>query len=196
MNSGRVRPGRAGPGRVRPHYVRAGRPGGGNAGGPGLVRDGHGRVAVQVIGFRAAEAIRVPAVRVIAEVVIDGPAIASCVLAAAGRRAAVLDSARGPRIAIPNVKVISFAAHASSLVARRSRLTGMRPLPGKRARPSLEPAENKRYLLDLVFTGWSAHAASGVRQVRQCRERKRKRGGSTRNSDRPRPRRPGIPRIR
>ena len=35
-----------------------------------------------------------------------------------------------PPVAIPNVKVISFAAHASSLVARRPRLfAGKRPLP-------------------------------------------------------------------
>jgi hypothetical protein len=59
------------------------------------------------------------------------------------------------RVAIPNVKVISFAAHASSLVARRSPLAGMRPLPEGRARRTREPAEPKRYLLETVFTGWS-----------------------------------------
>jgi hypothetical protein len=59
------------------------------------------------------------------------------------------------RVAIPNVKVISFAAHASSLVARRSLLAGMRPLPEGRARRTREPAEHKRYLLETVFTGWS-----------------------------------------
>jgi hypothetical protein len=146
------------PGGASPGDVRAGCLGACGTGGPGIVRDGRGRRGIRVVGCRTAEAIRVPAVRVITQVVIDiagraSYAIASCAIAAAGPPAAVLDSARFPRIAITNVKVISFAAHASSLVARRSRLKGMRPLPGKRARPSLGPAEVKRYLLDLVFTG-------------------------------------------
>jgi hypothetical protein len=59
------------------------------------------------------------------------------------------------RVAIPNVRVISFAAHASSLVARRSLLAGMRPLPEGRVRRTREPAEHKRYLLETMFTGWS-----------------------------------------
>jgi len=146
------------PGGASPGDVRAGCLGACGTGGSGIVRGGRGLRGVQVIGFRTAEAIRVPAVRVITQVVIDisgraSYAIASYAIAAAGPPAAALDSARFPRVAIPNVKVISFAAHASSLVARRSRLKGMRPLPGKRARPSLGPAEVKRYLLDLVFTG-------------------------------------------
>src|ERR1035438_585654 len=79
-----------------------------------------GFMAVQVPGLRATEAVGVPAVRVITQVVIDmSPVAAVCGAVITGL----------PRIAIPNVKVISFAAHASSLVARRSRLTGMRPLP-------------------------------------------------------------------
>ena len=146
-----------------------------------------GFMAVQVPGLRATEAVGVPAVRVITQVVIDmSPVAAACGAVITGF----------PRIAIPNVKVISFAAHASSLVARRSRLTGMRPLPERRVQQSREPADVKRYLLGHVFTGWTAHAASGVRQAHQCRERKKKRGGSTRNSDRLRPHRPGIHRIR
>ena len=105
-----------------------------------------GLVAVEVVRFRAAEPLRVPALSVIAQVVVDIRRVAP--IAPAGRRAA------GPRrahIAIPNVKVISFAAHASSLVARRSRLAGMRPLPERRVRASREPAELKRYLLGQVL---------------------------------------------
>ena len=154
-------PGGAGPVGVRAGCLRA--DGAGGTHGPGIVRDGRGRRGVQVVGFRTAEAIRVPAVRVITQVVIDISGRAShggasyggtgYAIAATAPGAAAGDSDRFPRVAIPNVKVISFAAHASSLVAWRSRLTGMRPLPGKRARPSLGPAEVKRYLLDLVFTG-------------------------------------------
>jgi hypothetical protein len=95
------------------------------------------------------------------------------------------------RVAIANVKVISFSAHASSLVARRPRLAVVRPLPERRARRLREPAGHKRYLLETMFkgrsvlplgyrlasltgsTGWTAPAASGVRLARQCRERKR-----------------------
>ena len=73
---------------------------------------------------------------------------------------------------------------------------GMRPLPERRVRPTREPAELKRYLLGRLFTGWSVHAASGVPQARQCPERRRKQGGSTRNFGRLRPHRPGIRRIR
>jgi hypothetical protein len=65
--------------------------------------------------FRAAEAVGVEAVRVIAKVVVDTSAAAR--VAAVNPRAAVTSYAH---VAIPNVKVISFAAHASSLVARRS----------------------------------------------------------------------------
>ena len=150
-----------------------------------------GLVAVEVARFRAAEPLRVPALSVIAQVVVDIRRVA--LIAPAGRRAA------GPHrahIAIPNVKVISFAAHASSLVARRSRLMGKRPLLERRVRSSREPAKLKRYLLGQCFTGWSAHAASGVPQARQCPERRRKQGGSTRNFGRLRPHRPGIRRIR
>jgi hypothetical protein len=53
-------------------------------------------------------------------------------------------------VAIPEVKVISFAAHASSLVARRPRLVGLRPLLERRAHRSREPAEHKRYLLETM----------------------------------------------
>jgi hypothetical protein len=38
-------------------------------------------------------------------------------------------------------------------VARRSRLTGMRPLPERQVRQSGEPTEVKRYLLGRMFTG-------------------------------------------
>jgi hypothetical protein len=156
-----MRPGGASPGGVRAGCLGVG--GTDGAGRPCIVRDGRGRGGVQVVGYRTAEAIRVPAVRVITQVVIDisGRATyggasyggASYAIASAADGAAAGDSDRFRRVAIPNVKVISFAAHASSLVAWRSRLTGMRPLPGKRARRSLGPAEVKRYLLDLVFTG-------------------------------------------
>src|ERR1035438_2769506 len=98
----------------------------------GLTRTARARragvTAVRESGFRTAKAIGVPAVRVITQVIV-----------------------RFPRIAIPKVKVISFAAHASSLVARRSRLTGMRPLPERRVQQSREPADVKRYLLRPVL---------------------------------------------
>jgi hypothetical protein len=159
----RMRPGGASPGGVRAGCLGAdGTDGADVSAGPGIVRDGRGCRGVQVAGFRTAEAICVPAVRVITQVVIDISGRAShrgasdggasyAIAAAPG--AAASDSDRFRCVAIPNVKVISFAAHASSLVAERSRLTGMRPLPGRRARPSLGPADVKRYLLDLVFTG-------------------------------------------
>jgi hypothetical protein len=94
-----------------------------------------------------AEAICVPAIRVITQVIIDVFSQAS--------EAAVPGVAVPcfPRIAIPNVEVISFAAHASSLVARRSRMTEMRPLPERRVRQSGVPADVKRYLLGRMFTG-------------------------------------------
>ena len=100
--------------------------------------------------FRAAEPLGVPARGVVAQVVVDVSCVAP--IAPVGRRATVPSRAR---VAIPNVKVFSFAAHASSLVARRSPLAGMRPLPEGRARRTREPAEPKRYLLETVFTGWS-----------------------------------------
>ena len=125
-----------------------------------------------------------------AQVVVDVPRVTP--QAPAGGR---LPGPRRAGVAIPNVKVISFAAHASSLVARRPRLVGMRPLLERRVSPR-EPARVKRYLLETMLTGRTAHAASGVRLARQCRGRTRKRGGSTRNSGRPRPHRPGIRRIR
>src|SRR5262249_52431782 len=111
-------------------------------------------VAVQRIRLRAPEPLRVPARVVVAQVVVDVPRVAP--KAPVGRRAA------GPRrgcVAIPNVKVISFAAHASSLVARRSRLKDMRPLPERRAHRSRVPAEHKRYLLGTVFTGCQRYLA-------------------------------------
>ena len=106
--------------------------------------------AVTEARFRAAEALGVPARGVVAQVVVDVSCVAP--IAPVGRRATVPSRAR---VAIPNVKVISFAAHASSLVARRSPLAGMRPLPEGRARRTREPAEHKRYLLETMFTGWS-----------------------------------------
>jgi hypothetical protein len=106
-----------------------------------------GFIAVQVVGFRAAEALRIPARVVIAQVIVDISGVAP---KAPVSRAAV---SRLAYVAIPNVKVISFAAHASSLVARRSRIVGMRPLPEGRVPESGEPAEHKRYLLETMFTG-------------------------------------------
>ena len=119
------------------------------AGGAGQIGFG----AVTEAPFRAAESLGVPARGVVAQVVVDVPRV-PCVapIAPVGRRATAPSRAR---VAIPNVKVISFAAHASSLVARRSPLAGMRPLPEGRARRTREPAEHKRYLLETVFTGWS-----------------------------------------
>jgi hypothetical protein len=110
----------------------------------------------QVVGLRAAEALRVPARVAIAQVVID---VSGVTPKAPVSRAAL---SRLAYIAIPNVKVISFAAHASSLVARRSRLVGMRPLPEGRAPESGEPAEHKRYLLETMFTGWPVLLARSV----------------------------------
>jgi hypothetical protein len=75
-----------------------------------------GLVAVEVVRFRAPEPLGVPACSVIAQVVVDIPRVVP--IAPVGRRLSML---RRAYIAIPNVKVISFAAHASSLVARRSR---------------------------------------------------------------------------
>jgi hypothetical protein len=106
--------------------------------------------AVTEARFRPAEPLGVPARGVVAQVVVDVSCVAP--IAPVGRRATVPSRAR---VAIPNVKVISFAAHASSLVARRSLLAGMRPLLEGRARRTREPAEHKRYLLETVFTGWS-----------------------------------------
>ena len=102
-------------------------------------------VAVEVVRVRPAKALRVPARSVIAEVVVDIPRVAP--EAPIARRAPV---ARRARVAIPNVKVISFAAHASSLVARRPQLRGMRPLPEGRACRCREPAKVKRYLLETM----------------------------------------------
>ena len=116
------------------------------AGGAGQVGFG----AVTEARFRTAEPLGVPARGVVAQVVVDVSCVAP--IAPVGRRATVPSRAR---VAIPNVKVISFAAHASSLVARRSLLAGMRPLPEGRARRTREPAEHKRYLLETMFTGWS-----------------------------------------
>jgi hypothetical protein len=116
------------------------------AGGTGPVGFG----AIAEARFRAAEPLGVPARGVVAQVVVDVSCVAP--IAPVGRRATVPSR---DRVAIPNVKVISFAAHASSLVARRSPLAGMRPLPEGRARRTREPAEHKRYLLETVFTGWS-----------------------------------------
>ena len=76
-----------------------------------------GLVAVEEVRFRAAEPLGVPARSVIAQVVVDIPRVTP--IAPVGRRTTV---PRRAYIAIPNVKVISFAAHAPSLVARRSRL--------------------------------------------------------------------------
>ena len=106
--------------------------------------------AVTEARFRAAESLGVPARGVVPQVVVDVSCVAP--IAPVGRRATVPSRAR---VAIPNVKVISFAAHASSLVARRSPLAGMRPLPEGRARRTREPAGHKRYLLETMFTGWS-----------------------------------------
>src|ERR1035438_9183836 len=112
----------------------------------GLTRTARARragvTAVRESGFRTAKAIGVPAVRVITQVIVDMSPVAAV-------RGVVIT--RFPRIAIPKVKVISFAAHASSLVARRSRLTGMRPLPERRVQQSREPADVKRYLLRPVL---------------------------------------------
>jgi len=115
-----------------------------------------GFIAIQVVGFRAAEALRIPARVVIAQVVVDISGVAP--KAPVGRAAV----SRLAYSAKPNVKVISFAAHASSLVARRSRLVGMRPLPEGQAPESGEPAEHKRYLLETVFTGWPVLLAGPV----------------------------------
>jgi hypothetical protein len=115
-----------------------------------------GLVAIHVARLRAAETLRVPARGVIAQVVID---VSGVTPKAPVSRAAL---SRLAYIAIPNVKVISFAAHASSLVARRSRLVGMRPLPEGRAPESGEPAEHKRYLLETMFTGWPVLLARSV----------------------------------
>src|SRR4029077_3280160 len=101
-------------------------------------------VAIEV-RLRMAEALCVPARGVVAQVVVDIPRVAP--VTAAGGRAAVL---RRTCVAIPEVKVISFAAHASSLVARRPRLVGLRPLLERRAHRSREPAEHKRYLLETM----------------------------------------------
>ena len=110
-----------------------------------------GLMVVQVPRFRAAEALGVPPRGVIAQVVVDICGVAP--KAPVGRRAAV---PRRACVAKPNVKVISFAAHASSLlVARRPPVNGVRPLPERRAPLSGEPAEHKRYLLETMFTGWS-----------------------------------------
>ena len=145
-----------------------------------------GFVAVGEVSLGTAEPLRVPARGVVAQVVVDVFCVAP--IALVGRRATAPSRAR---VAIPNVKVISFAAHASSLVARRSPLAGMRPLPERRARRTRVPAEHKRYLLETKFTGWSvlppdyrlaslasftgwsAHAASGARLAHPCRARKR-----------------------
>src|SRR5262249_20110408 len=84
--------------------------------------DGAGQVgfwAVIEARFRAAESLGVPARGVVAQVVVDVSGVAP--IAPVGRRATAPSRAR---VAIPNVKVISFAAHASSLVARRSPLAG------------------------------------------------------------------------
>ncbi len=85
--------------------------------------------SVGVARFRAAETLRVPARGVITQVIVDICGVAP--KAPVGRRAAV---PRRACVAKPNVKVISFAAHASSLlVARRPPVTGVRPLPEGRA---------------------------------------------------------------
>ena len=142
-------------------------------------------VAVDEVSLGTAESLRVPARGVVAQVVVDVPCVAP--IAPVGRRAPAPSRAR---VAIPNVKVISFAAHASSLVARRSPLAGMRPLPeGRARRPGYPPNTNvtswRRCSLagqcyrritgcfTDQLTGWFAPAASGVRLARQCRERKR-----------------------
>ena len=78
-----------------------------------------GLMAVQEVRLRAAEPLGVPARRVIAQVVVDIPRARVAPIAPVSRRAVV---PRRAYIAIPNVKVISFAAHAPSLVARRPRL--------------------------------------------------------------------------
>ena len=75
--------------------------------------------AVTEARFRAAEPLGVPARGVVPQVVVDVSCVAP--IAPVGRRASVPSRAR---VTIPNVKVISFAAHASSLVARRPRLGG------------------------------------------------------------------------
>ena len=106
--------------------------------------------AVTEARFRAAEPLGVPARGVVPQVVVDVSCVAP--IAPVGRRATVPSRAR---VAIPNVKVISFAAHASSLVARGPREVGLRPLLERRAHRSREPAEPKRYLLETMFTGWS-----------------------------------------
>jgi hypothetical protein len=91
--------------------------------------DPAGLVALYVARIRAAEALGVPPRGVIAQVVVDICGVAP--KAPVGRRAAV---PRRACVAKPNVKVISFAAHASSLlVARRSPVIGVRPLPEGRA---------------------------------------------------------------
>ena len=113
--------------------------------------------AVTEARFRAAEPLGVPARGVVPQVVVDVSCVAP--IAPVGRRATVPSRAC---VAIPNVKVISFAAHASSLVARRSRLVGMRPLPEGRVPESGEPAEHKRYLLETMFTGWPVLLARSV----------------------------------
>ena len=106
--------------------------------------------AVTEARFRAAEPLGVPARGVVPQVVVDVSCVAP--IAPVGGRATVPSRTR---VAIPDVKVLSFAAHASSLVARRSLLAGMRPLPEGRALRTREPAEHKRYLLETMFTGWS-----------------------------------------
>src|SRR5215471_2101263 len=91
-----------------------------------------GLVAVEIADLRAAKALRVPAVGVVAQVVVDRPAEDSVIVAVVTAVRPVGPVAPGAAVrpvAIPNVKVISFAAHASSLVARRPRLGGKRPLP-------------------------------------------------------------------
>jgi hypothetical protein len=119
-----------------------------------------GYLAIGIAGLRAAEALGVPAVGVIAQVVVDRAP--GHLLARKGLMVPVgvtLAGAVGPgtaiaRAAIPNVKLVSFAAQASSLVAEKPRLSGeRRPLPGRRVRQCGKPAELTRYLLDPEFTG-------------------------------------------
>ena len=129
----------------------------------GAVADVGGLVIVEVTGRRAAETLGVPAVGVVTQVVVDRPAEDPVIVAGVApvRRVAVLGPVNSlapgtavPPVAIPNVKVISFAAHASSLVARRPRLAGKRPLPdggsghpGTRRTHTLPPASGVHWLV-------------------------------------------------
>src|SRR6516165_8558120 len=125
---------------------------------PGGVAEVGRLVIVEVIGRRAAEALRVPAVGVVAQVVVDRsaqhPVIVAGVCPVVSLIRPVPPGTPVLPVAKPNVKVISFAAHASSLVARRPRHGGKRPLPdggsghpGTRRTHTLPPGSGVHWLV-------------------------------------------------